>query len=394
MGGGQVRAAHLYRGLSEVFDVEFVTLVDAAAPGGRTQIGPAVWEHRVPKSAAHAERELGLERESGTVVTDIAMTELYLETPDYLAALERAAAGARAVVACHPYVFPAIREVTNIPVWYEAQDVEATLKRDVLAHGRAAQRLLARVEAVERACCEQSEVVWACSAEDCQELIERYGLEPSRVLIVPNGVALDEVSYVPPSTRLERKGRLRMEDRYLALFIASWHQPNLLGARELFRFAARAPEIDVMIVGSAGHAFTGEQLPGNVTLTGTVSVEFKQAVLGIADVAVNPVRSGSGTNLKMLEYFASGTPVISTAFGARGLGVRADEHFIEAEPAAFPAAIRRLRALDLEALESMVRAARKHVERRLSWVAIATELLEALRARYPWLYSVDGGIPR
>ena len=381
MGGGQVRAAHLYRGLSETFDVELVTLAGPETTGGTSQITPTLRERQVPKSARHAARELALERDAGTVVTDIAMSELYADTPDYLAALEEAAEGARAVVACHPYAFPAIREVTDLPVWYEAQDVEASLKQHVLGSSDEARRLMARAEAVERECCEQAELVWACSAEDRAELIGRYAIEPDRVLVVPNGVALDEVAYVPPAVRGEHKRRLRLEDRFLAVFIASWHEPNLAGARDLVQLARRVPEVDLMIIGSVGLALTGSALPENVQVTGIVSLEFKQTVLGIADAALNPVRTGSGTNLKMLEYFGSGTPVISTAFGARGLGVRGGEEFIEAEPVGFPAALRRLRELDPEATEPMVRAARRHVEQTHSWTVIAAELLTEVRSR-------------
>ncbi len=381
LGGGQVRAAHLYRGLSEVFDVELVTLVGPESSGGTTQITPALRERQVPKSARHAARELELEREAGTIVTDIAMSELYADTPEYLAALGEAAEGARAMVACHPYPFPAIREVTDLPVWYEAQDVEASLKHHVLGSSHEARRLLARAEAVERECCKQAELVWACSAEDGADLIARYGIEPDRVHVVPNGVALDEVAYVPPGARHEHKRRLRLEDRFLAVFVASWHEPNLLGARELVRLAPRMPEVDLMIIGSVGLALAGSPLPENVQVTGIVSLEFKQTVLGVADAALNPVVTGSGTNLKTLEYFGSGTPVISTAFGVRGLGVRGGEHFIEAEPVAFPEALRRLRGLDPEAREPMVRAARRHVEETHSWTAIAAGLLAELSAR-------------
>ena len=380
-GGGQVRAAQLYRGLSEVFDVELVTLVGPETGAAVTQITPALRERQVPKSARHAAAELALEREAGTMVTDIAMSELYAETPEYLAALGEAAAGARAVVACHPYAFPAIREVTDAPVWYEAQDVEASLKQHVLGSSEQARRLLARAETVERQCCKDAELVWACSPEDREDLIGRYAIEPDRVLVVPNGVALDEVAYVPPAVRHEHKRRLRLEDRFLALFIASWHEPNLAGARELVKLAPRVPEIDLMIIGSVGLALTDWPLPKNVQVTGIVSLEFKQTALGIADAALNPVRTGSGTNLKMLEYFGSGTPVLSTAFGARGLGVRAGEHFIEAEPGGFPAALQRLRMLGPEDSEPMVAAARAHVEKTLTWQAITNELLASLRSR-------------
>ena len=151
-GGGQVRSAHLYGGLAERFDVEMVTLAARNVAGGRRAIAAGVWEHRVPKSAAHAATELELERAAGMVVTDIAMADLYALTPAYLSALRDAAAGAVAVIACHPYVYPAIREVTELPVWYDAHNVEALLKQDVLGPSAEAQRLLARVGAVERAC--------------------------------------------------------------------------------------------------------------------------------------------------------------------------------------------------------------------------------------------------
>lgn len=381
LGGGQVRAAHLYRGLSADFDVELVTLVDSDVPGGCTRTAPGLVEHQVPKSAAHAARELELERAAGTVVTDVAFAELYRETPDYVDALRDAAIGARAVVACHPYAFPAIRAASELPVWYEAQDVEATLKRRVLGSSREAQRLLAAAEAVERDCCRAAQLVWACSAEDRDELVARYAVEPERVLVVPNGVALDEVDYVPPTRRAEIRRQLGLSQQFLGVFVASWHEPNVDAARQLLGIAMRVPEMEVMIIGSVGLALAGDRLPANVQVAGVVSQEFKRTVLGVADAALNPVRTGSGTNLKMLEYFGSGTPVISTAFGARGLGVHLEEHYIQAEPGGFPAALRALRALAPAELESMVAASRRHVEDALGWPSIAARLADALRAR-------------
>ena len=203
LGGGQVRASQLYKGLGEIFDVTLVTLGAPDAAAADLRISSAVTERQIPKSAEHQARELELEKAVGTVVTDIAMSELYPYTPDYLSALRDAAQGAHAIVACHPYTFPAIREVSDAPVWYEAQDVEASLKRHVLGASPEARRLLARTDAIERACCEHAAFIWACSAEDRAELIERYRVDPERVLIVPNGAALDEIEYVAPARRAE-----------------------------------------------------------------------------------------------------------------------------------------------------------------------------------------------
>ena len=39
----------------------------------------------------------------------------------------------------------------------------------------------------------------------------------------------------------------------------------------------------------------------------------------MADVGVAPIEYGTGTRLKILEYFAAGLPVVSTTIGALGL---------------------------------------------------------------------------
>lgn len=381
LGGGQVRTFNLYRGLAAAFDIELVTLTSHEAPERHRALAPGLREHSIPKSAEHATLELELERAAGTVVTDIAMTELYPHTPAYLEALGDAAAGARAAVACHPYTFPAIRAVSDVPVWYEAQDVEAKLKRQVLGERPEARRLLAAAERTERSCCDDAELIWACSEEDRRELIQRYGGDANRVLVVPNGVALDEVKYVEPGARRALRERLRLTDPSLAIFIASWHHPNVLGARSLLQIAEECPEFNFLILGSVGMALADDRVPNNVQLTGPVSAPFKQSVLSVAEVALNPVTTGSGTNLKMLEYFGAGIPVISTSFGARGLGVRAGEHFLAAEPTDFAGGLRRLREMPLASREKLVRDARTYVQERLSWSVIAGELLAELRAR-------------
>lgn len=380
-GGGQVRAFNLYRELARKFDVELVTLGSHGTRSAYKQLAPGMWERYVPKSAKHSAEEAALEREAGAPVTDVAMTRLYRHTPEYLDALEQSTRGARAAVACHPYTFPAIREVTDLPVWYEAQDVEVELKAKVLPRRRRARSLLSDVKRVEKACCREAELVWACSGEDRDEFIRRYRTKPERVLIVPNGVSLEDVGFVSPERRRESKQRLGMGERFLALFIASWHEPNVVAAEALAELATALSAVEFLIVGSVGMAFRGRRMPDNVELMGTVSPEFKQSVLSVADVALNPVTTGSGTNIKMLDYFAAGVPVISTPFGARGLGVRPGEHYLAAEPEQFGEVLAEVRSAPPNHLDAMVHSARAHVGQRLSWSAIAEDLLATLRPR-------------
>ncbi|MHB8689909.1 MAG: glycosyltransferase [Solirubrobacteraceae bacterium] len=383
LGGGQVRVANLYRGLTPLFDIEVVALVGRDAPTGRIQLAPGLWEHRVPKSPEHVVLEMALEQAAQTLVGDIALTEYYELNPEFTEALRAAADGAHAVIACHPYALPVIHEVSDRPIWYDALNVEAELKRTVLSAPGEAQRLLRRVEAIEGACCDAAELIWACSDSDRAELIDRYRVDPNAVLVVPNGVELDDSTFVSPVQRAEQKCRLGIEDRFLAVFVASWHDPNIVAARELVQLAMGMPEVDFMIIGSVGWALPVGLMPPNVQLTGPVSLEFKRSVLAIADVALNPVRTGSGSNLKMLDYYAAGIPVISTLFGARGFGsgLIAGEHYAVAEKGGFGPAIRTLRAAGIVSREQAARAAREYVAETLAWPVISRKLLLELQAR-------------
>ena len=51
-----------------------------------------------------------------------------------------------------------------------------------------------------------------------------------------------------------------------------------------------------------------------------------------ATVGLNPVISGSGTNLKVIEYAACGLIIVSTSLGIRGWEWSPGQHFIKVEP--------------------------------------------------------------
>src|SRR5206468_9509500 len=60
-------------------------------------------------------------------------------------------------------------------------------------------------------------------------------------------------------------------------------------------------------------------LPSNVRLAGTVSDAQKLRCLHAADIALNPMFSGSGTNIKMFDFMAAGLAVVATKTGSRGI---------------------------------------------------------------------------
>ncbi len=97
-----------------------------------------------------------------------------------------------------------------------------------------------------------------------------------------------------------------------------------------------------------------------------------------ARLSVVPLRSGSGTRIKILEAAAVGTPQVSTSLGAEGLAVRDGEHLLIADGAeAFADAC--LRALaDPAAAAARAARARTLVQEVYAWDAVGRSLLAAL----------------
>ncbi len=89
--------------------------------------------------------------------------------------------------------------------------------------------------------------------------------------------------------------------------------------------------------------------------------------LARADIAVVPLRIGSGTRLKILESFAHRIPVVSTKIGADGLDVEDGVHLLLADrPEEFAHACRRL-VEDRALARRLVDAAERRYLERYEW---------------------------
>jgi len=375
-GGGQSRIFHLYRALARRVDVTLITLCDDAQAAGELQLAPGFREIRVAKSPAHLEAPQALHRKLAALVGDIATLLHYELTPAYRERLARATACCDLVVASHPYLYPAIAEVYDGPLWYEAHNVEYDMKRTVLAASSGAAFYLERVREAEASLCARAERIMVCSHQDAQRLQALYGCGRSRATLVPNGVDARAVRFVTRAERRSNQCRLGLDRRLSMLFVGSWHQPNIEALGYLKRIAHACPEADFLIVGSvSGHAAL-ESHAANLHPLGVLDDAELTVVTEAVDLAVNPITTGSGTNLKMLRYAAAGISILTTAFGNRGLAFRPEEHLWQAPIDEFPATIRHLREgleskHEDEPIKAMVRQARELVESRYDWRTIA-----------------------
>lgn len=238
--------------------------------------------------------------------------------------------------------------------------------------------MLQAIRQVEQQCCDDSELIFTCAQQDSQELCEIYGIADHKITEVANGVDPQAIRYIPLAERRAAQARLGVMANPIAMFLGSWHGPNLEAVEHILVLAKQLPQVQFLIVGSVGMAFQDKPHPSNVGFLGVVDEATKAIVLEIADIALNPITYGSGTNLKMLEYFAAGIPVISTSFGVRGLQVQPDLHCLVAPLENFGDAIRQLSSEADEQIQARAEAARILVETVFAWRVIAAQFMQHL----------------
>jgi glycosyltransferase involved in cell wall biosynthesis len=320
-GGGQNRIFYLYKEIAKKIRVEIVCLVDGSQQYGSLEVAPNLIQIKIPKSYEHGTAELEMKQDAGISITDIALISLYEKTPLLIEALRESLSTSDLVICSHPFVFPLVEEFSTIPIVHESHNVEFLLKKEMLLGTVGNKELMAALQKAEKRACLESVLTTVCAEADGKKFQDLYGYDSASSLEVPNGVDLASVTYLSSKERNELKVELGIESSKIAIFIGSWHQPNINAIVEISKLAKRLDEYYFLIVGNAANYFKDIKLPNNIKLIGFVTDEEKQLYLNVSDVALNPMLEGSGTNLKMLDYMASGVPVVTTKIGARGLNI-------------------------------------------------------------------------
>ncbi|WP_421119176.1 glycosyltransferase [Aquihabitans daechungensis] len=320
-------------------------------------------------------------------MTDVVAGSHIELTPAYLDAVTEAARGASALVLAEPYLLPVVERLElDLPVIYDAYNVEAALKAGVFPDSPLGAELLAQVVDVERRAVQRSARTTTCSDADATALAAEGEVDSERFTVIPNGTTVPD-AVIGADDRAARSARWRhrywtagstgAEPEHLAVFFGSWHPPNLDAVELLIEAAAELPTTLILSVGFHGQAFLHRVVPPNLVFPGMVTTRTKDRLLAAADVALNPMRLGSGTNLKLLEYLAVGVPVVSTPFGARGIEVADGEHLRFAEPSDFAAVVAEVLA-DPAAAHARAEAARALVRDRYSWDSLGSRLADVV----------------
>ena len=325
VGGGRIRLLGLYSGMDEDIDVRYVGSYDWRGPQYReVRLSQNLLEIDVPLSEAHFAAHDRFAAELGKSCIDCAFLFQGQLSPALINRAMEEAAKADAVVFSHPWLFPLVApelDASRQLIVYDSQNCEALLREKLLDNGSpAAEKVCRAVAEAEYELCHAADLILACSEEDRQSFITLYGVEPEKIRIVPNGVFTTQL--LPPSQeeKCALKEKLALEKNAVC-FIGSDYDPNYEAAQLVLSAASGMPETDFLILGGVGERLKREQTaaPPNVRITGFLEESEKRDYLRACDLAVNPMLSGSGTNIKMFDFMAVGLPIVSTDIGARGI---------------------------------------------------------------------------
>lgn len=177
---------------------------------------------------------------------------------------------------------------------------------------------------VERFVCNNSDRLVVTSEID-KAYFHSLGID-RKIIVIPNGV--DTSLFHPNIDGSEVRKSYGLEYKKIILFHGALkYAPNQRAVKDIVEFILPSlincmNNVFFLVVGSNPPEIRRESL----IFTGKVKELHK--FIATANIGIIPLKSGSGTRLKILEYLACGKPVVSTKIGAEGLQVEHERELI------------------------------------------------------------------
>lgn len=177
-----------------------------------------------------------------------------------------------------------------------------------------------RGKSYELKCMKNAQHIIVTSERDREVYLSEEESLRDKITVIPNCIDMKEYQ--------EEHGDEKpvVQEKPVVLFVGSLnYYPNMVAAYDIMEMAREMKEIVFMIVGAKSDGMNNH--PENVMFTGFV--EDVKPYISSADICIAPLRFGSGTRIKILEYMAMRKPVITTEKGVEGLEVDRDSVIVE-----------------------------------------------------------------
>ena len=380
--GGEQRYFHVYHHLSRRYDV---TLLSPTFPHQSEEVvefNTSFREHRIPKEQIHVELHRDLDAQSiGQECSALVCALAAKSETAYHRRYRALVPHADIVVHDSPFMVDYDEQLgkDGKPRVYNSYNVEASLMQQML-EGPHKARYVSLIGELEARLVGASKLVFATSNAEREMFVERYDCDPGKLAVAPNG--FEPPAEDAPENELAPDRDIHAwpagDARPLAIFLGSAHPPNVEAARFVCEVIAPAlSRLRFAIAGSVCDRLG--RAPENVRLLGLLSGPAKVRLFRRCAVALNPMFTGAGTNLKMLDFMSAGLSIVSTPVGARGLDVEDGRHCVVAARDGFAAAVVGL-IEDPTRRSRLGDSARALAYERYTWRSIADGMHQALEA--------------
>jgi glycosyltransferase involved in cell wall biosynthesis len=372
--GGEIRINRLYSKLSSHYTIVLLCL-NSSGEIRQTWITDTFLEISIPKTDEHIQEETKSNSQSRVSTNDIVSSYMCVKNDLLKDIAVHCCEIADVIVSVHPYMIRLLEGLDNKPIIYESLNYEVALKKKILQNHPQYNRLIQEVEVVERTACERSLFIISVSDDDHKGLAGLINSHSKEIFTVNNGVDA-------PGHDFFTDDYPRVKDMFLGsptvLFVGSGHMPNYEAVHFIIHDLAPAmKDFYFIIVGTVCDSFRN-QVPKNVLLFGRLDSAYKDVLFRISDIAVNPMVSGSGSNLKLADYFAHKIPAVTTPFGARGYLLQDGREAIICELSEFKAQIEELWK-DKKLQDELIANASDYVARELDWTVLAGKFNRILK---------------
>jgi glycosyltransferase involved in cell wall biosynthesis len=153
--------------------------------------------------------------------------------------------------------------------------------------------------------------IFVCSFADKEKILNEIPNIENNISIIPNCINYGEFKNNDHQTPQKENNK-----KYKILFMGLLsYAPNVDAVHSICRYIApKVSNADFYIVGRDPPKVNK---PDNVKFLGYV--DDIRSYINNSDVCLAPLKYGSGTRFKILEYMAMGKPIISTSKGAEGI---------------------------------------------------------------------------
>ncbi|NUC70862.1 glycosyltransferase family 4 protein [Haloterrigena sp. SYSU A558-1] len=290
------------------------------------------------------------------------------------------AADADVVLVREPWQVNAVSDLVDLPIVYSSHNVEAERFEEFREGGYLKKRAYDRVIRLEQTALDAADLVICTSDRDAERYQNQFGYD-GPVHIAPNATyraRLREHDPDSPAAHQVRESYGIDATTTVATFVGSDHPPNVKAVKAILTMAEQQEgDIHFLVIGSVCNAIQSAQ--DRVTFAGFV--DDLEPYFDATDIALNPMSSGSGTNIKVLDYFARSLPVISTPFGVRGFDIEDGREAIVTPIENFSDAITAL-AHNPHRCDRLGTTAHKLVAETYTWETVSEKVYKALIQHY------------